>query len=131
MTQPTDGDPPDPPVPPVNPARPMATQSRQSGMIADKLGVLTYRRPFDTRRPTDLADLIAELGPIPIPEEDGTYYLVFVRDAQGRSNWCLVPEGELRAFDLGVGMTVSLEVARQLAFMNNILPAETTEETTT
>lgn len=110
---------------PIDPSEPMALQSRQSLMIADSLGLLTYRMPVDMTNAAQIDTIRGELGPdVVLPEEaSGVYYFVYVHTDDGTRVPVLLAEGEPRAFVLALAVRHSREAADAVLYRRSLLPA--------
>lgn len=120
-----EGDPDEPPLVelPIRSTEPMATQSRQMLMIADQLGLLTYRWPVDFRDPRQVEQLKDDLGggPHTLPQNDALYYLVYLNTQTGRQA-VLVLEGEVRAFVAALAIKAGREAADRIIYYEGLLP---------
>lgn len=108
---------------PIDPSEPMATQSRQALMIAHDAGWLTYRQPVDMRHDDQVQQLRDELGPdAELPNDDGSYYLIYVTAADRRRFPLLIPEGEARAVVFAIAAARSPQDAVRVRYRHGMLP---------
>lgn len=71
---------------PIDTAEPMALQSRHALMLAELVGLLTYRYPVDMRELGSVETLRFDLGEgaqLDLPTDDGVYYFVYVDTGDG------------------------------------------------
>lgn len=122
--QPAGPEQPDPDLP-IDGTQPEATQSMQMLMIAsgEDFGLFHYRGGFDLRRSDQYNALVDTLGPDAVlPPRDGAYYLVYLNTGDEVRVPILIPEGQVRPFVFAFALSRGLAVARQLLYMNGLLP---------
>ncbi len=109
---------------PIDQNEPMAIQSRRALMLADRLGLLTYRMPIDMTN-TDQVDTIrGELGGgVLLPDDArGVYYFAYVHTPDGDRVPVLLAEGEPRAFVFALAVARGKETALQFLYRPSLLP---------
>lgn len=113
------------PVPgelPIDLTDPMAVQSRQTLMIANEEGWLTFREPFDMSKIEDVEALRAELGPdADLPTDDGVYYLAYLSTPDGPLA-VLIPEGDPRAGVFLLAASHGRAAAAKVQYRPGMLP---------
>jgi hypothetical protein len=109
---------------PINPRTVMSDQSKQALMIAEDLGLLTYRMPIDMTVPAQVETIRGELGPDAVlpDDHDGVYYFVYVESRDGSRTPVLLAEGEPRSFVLALAVLEGEDTARRVLYRRSLLP---------